>query len=313
MAAMHSSGRNMPYGDSGIRFGFHATDGVKLHCAVAGDPEKPLLICLHGFPEYWAAWREVMNALAGHFHLVAPDQRGFNLSSKPDGVESYRVRNMVTDLAALADRLSPGKPFVLAGHDWGASVAYAYAFAHPERLSHLVIANGVHPACFQRAIFEDEAQRKASQYINRLRAADADALMSEDAFRRTLNMIAGFSQTGWMTPEMRAAYLEAWDRPGAMTAMLNWYRASPIVVPRPGEPAGHSSVLALPDEAMTVRVPHLVIWGEADEALRPICLEGLDRYAPDLTIRKIAGAGHWILHERPAEVASAIRLFLTER
>jgi pimeloyl-ACP methyl ester carboxylesterase len=312
MAAMHFSGRNMPYEDSGIRFGFYATGAVKLHYAVAGGAQKPLMICLHGFPEYWGAWREVMTALAGHFHLVAPDQRGFNLSSKPDGVEPYRIRNMVADIAALADHFSPGKPFVLAGHDWGASVAYAYAFAHPERLSHLIIANGVHPACFQRAIFEDEAQRRASQYINRLRAADADALMAQDRFRSTLNMISGFSQTDWMTPQIRIEYLEAWGRPGAMTAMLNWYRASPIVIPRPGETAGDSLVLSLPAEAMIVRVPHLVIWGDADQALLPVCLEGLDRYAPDLAIRMIAGAGHWVLHEKPVEVAGVIRLFLAE-
>ena len=294
----------------GIRFGFHAVDGVELHYAAAGNPGNPLIICLHGFPEYWAAWREVMTALADRYHLVAPDQRGFNLSSKPQGVDAYRARHMVADLAVLADRFSPGRPFVLAGHDWGASIAYAYAFAHPGRLSHLVIANGVHPACFQRAIFEDEAQRKASQYINRLRAPDADELMSEDGFRRTLKMIAGFSQTDWMTEETRADYLRAWSEPDAMTAMLNWYRASPIAVPLPGEPPGDSFVLSLPGEAMAVRMPHLVVWGDVDEALRPVCLEGLDRYSPDLTIRKIAGAGHWILHEKPAEVANAIRLFL---
>jgi pimeloyl-ACP methyl ester carboxylesterase len=295
---------------SGIRFGFHAAEGVELHYAAAGNPGNPLIICLHGFPEYWAAWREVMTALADRYHLVAPDQRGFNLSSKPQGVDAYRARHMVADLAGLADHFSPGRPFVLAGHDWGASIAYAYAFAHPGRLSHLVIANGVHPACFQRAIFEDEAQRKASQYINRLRAPDADELMSEDGFRRTLKMIAGFSQTDWMTEETRADYLRAWSEPGAMTAMLNWYRASPIAVPLPGEPPGDSFVLSLPGEAMAVHMPHLVVWGDADEALRPVCLEGLDRYSPDLTIRKIAGAGHWILHEKPAEVANAIRLFL---
>lgn len=296
----------------GIRFGFHAADGVELHYAAAGNPENPLIICLHGFPEYWAAWRKVMTALADRYHLVAPDQRGFNLSSKPQGVDAYRARHMVADLAGLADRLSPEKPFVLAGHDWGASIAYAYAFAHPGRLSHLVIANGVHPACFQRAIFEDEAQRRASQYINRLRAPDADELMSEDGFRRTLKMIAGFSQTDWMTEETRADYLRAWSEPGAMTAMLNWYRASPIAVPLPGEQPGNSFVHSLPDEVMAVRMPHLVVWGEADEALRPVCIERLDRYASDLTIRKFPGAGHWILHEKPTKIADAIRLFLGE-
>src|SRR5690606_22016802 len=117
-------------------------------------------------------------------HLVAPDQRGFNLSSKPQGVDAYRAKHMVADLDSLAGVLSPDRPFVLAGHDWGASVAYAYAMAHPSRVSHLVIANGVHPFCFQRAIIEDEEQRAASQYINRLRAPEAEALLSDDGFRR---------------------------------------------------------------------------------------------------------------------------------
>ena len=286
------------------------TGGATLNVALAGDRAAPLVICLHGFPEYWAAWREVMGDLARDHFVVAPDQRGFNLSSKPEEVSAYRARHMVADLAALADRLSPDRPFVLAGHDWGASVAYAYAFAHPARLSGLAIANGVHPWCFQNAIMHDRGQRTASQYINTLRAPDSDHRMVEDGFRRTLRMIEGFSKVDWMTPDIRAGYIEAWSREGAMSAMLNWYRASPIVVPATDEDAGEAMVLNLPVEALAVRMPHLVIWGEADEALRPACLEGLDRFAPDLTIVRVPGAGHWILHEKPAEVAGAIRGFL---
>lgn len=289
------------------------TGDVTLHCAATGDAAAPLIVCLHGFPEYWAAWSAVMAELRGDFWLVAPDQRGFNLSSKPDGVDAYRTRRMVADLDRLADHLSPEKPFVLAGHDWGASVAYAYAIARSDRVSHLVVANGVHPACFQRAIFEDEGQRAASQYINRLRAPEADGLMAEDGFRRTLNMLSGFSRTGWMTDAIRAEYIVAWSRPGAMTAMLNWYRASRIAVPAPGEPAPDSPILSMPREALRVAMPHLVVWGEADEALRPACLEGLGDYAANLTIRRVAGAGHWILHEKPEEVADAIRSFVAGR
>jgi pimeloyl-ACP methyl ester carboxylesterase len=293
-----------------MRFFEFDTGEVTLHCASTGDETAPLVICLHGFPEYWFAWAGVMAELAGDFWLVAPDQRGFNLSSRPAGVDAYRAGRIVADLDRLADHLSPGRPFVLAGHDWGASVAYAYAIAHPDRVSHLVIANGVHPACFQRAIFEDEGQRAASQYINRLRAPEADVLMAEDGFRRTLNMLRGFSRTDWMTDEIRAGYVEAWSRKGAMSAMLNWYRASRIAVPAPDEAAPDSPILTMPREALAVSMPHLVIWGEADEALRPACLEGLGDYGPDLTIRRVADAGHWILHEKPREVAEAIRGFL---
>ena len=294
-----------------VSFGEHDTGEARLRYAEVGPPDAPLILCLHGFPEYWVAWKGVMAELAGAFRLVAPDQRGYNRSSRPQEVEAYRSKALVGDIASLADHLSPGRPFVLAGHDWGASVAYAYAMAHPRRLSHLVIANGVHPVCFQRAILDDEAQRRASQYINRLRAPDAEALLSQDGFRRLLRMIEGFSQAPFMDDAARAAYVEAWSQPGALTGMLNWYRATPLVVPPVGEPAGEVPILAMPDDAFMVRMPHLVVWGEADRALRPSCLDGLDRFAPDLSVERIADAGHWLLHEKPAQVAAAIRAFLS--
>lgn len=290
---------------------FHVEgNGQRFHCAAAGPGDAPLIICLHGFPEFWAAWSAVMEELAGEFRLVAPDQRGFNLSSRPEGVENYRTSHLVADLAAIADALSPERPYVLAGHDWGASVAYAYAFAHPRRLSHLVVANGVHPWCFQNAILHDPAQRRASQYINRLRAPESDQAMAEDGFRRTLRMLAGFSRTDWMNETDRQAYLEAWGQPGALPAMLNWYRATPLLVPPVDAPSPTAPILGLPAETMMVRVPHLLVWGEGDEALRPSTIDGLERFAPDLTVKRFAGTGHWILHERPVEVADAVRAFL---
>jgi pimeloyl-ACP methyl ester carboxylesterase len=293
-------------------FGFDRVDvgEGRLNVATIGDPERPLVLCLHGFPEYWAAWAGVMEAFAGDFFLAAPDQRGFNLSFRPQGEEAYRTKRLVADIAALADRLSPQRPFVLAGHDWGASVAYAYAFAHPGRVSHLVIANGAHPVCFQRAILEDAGQRAASQYFHTLRAPGAAARMAENDFARTLKMLAGFSRTDWLTPALAAQYRAAWAQPGAMEAMLHWYRSSPILVPRPDEEAGDAPLLSVPAERVTVAMPHLVVWGEADEALRPACLEGLDRFAPDLTVRRVPDAGHWILHEKPGEVARLMREFI---
>jgi epoxide hydrolase 4 len=295
--------------EADFRFGEGKNGDVTIRYTALGDPAAPLILMLHGFPEYWAAWKQVMARLASDFHVVAPDQRGYNRSSKPAGVDAYRARHLAGDVAALADLLSPDRPFVLAGHDWGASVAYAYAFAHSGRLSHLVIANGVHPACFQRAIFEDEGQRSASQYINKLKAADAEQRLSEDNFRRLMRMIAGFSKADWMTKAEAEAYQEVWSRPGALTAMLNWYCASPVIVPEPGAAAPHSPILDFSAEAMTVRVPHLLLWGEADEALRPSSFAGLGQYAPQLDIKTISGAGHWILHEKPDEVAAAIRDF----
>ena len=140
------------------------TNGVRLHVVTAGPKDGKPVILLHGFPEFWYGWRRQIPALAAAgLRVIVPDQRGYNLSDKPKEIEQYRVKHMVADLAALADRLSPGRPFVLAGHDWGASVAYAYAFSRPERLTHLVIANGPHPWTFQTAILDDPGQRAASQ------------------------------------------------------------------------------------------------------------------------------------------------------
>lgn len=301
----------MAFGETGLRFAENTAGGITLRYAAMGRADAPLILMLHGFPEYWAAWRPVMERLADRFFVVAPDQRGYNRSSKPEGVDKYRAKHLVADIAALADTLSPDRPFVLAGHDWGASVAYAYAFSHPDRLTRLVIANGVHPVCFQRAIFEDPDQRQASQYINYLRSAKADGGLSEDNYRRLMRMLSGFSNTDWMDEGEAEGYRAAWSQPGALTGMLNWYRASQIEVPEPGAPAPQGrSVLDLLPETMTVRVPHLLLWGEEDTALRPSCIDGLGRYAPQLTVKKIAGTGHWILHERPDEVAAAIAAFV---
>ncbi|MCG6115204.1 MAG: alpha/beta fold hydrolase [Mesorhizobium sp.] len=291
-----------------LTFGEHDTGDVRLHFAEMGPKDAPLIFCLHGFPEYWTAWKAVMGELAGNFRLVAPDQRGFNLSSRPSAVEAYRGRHLVADFASLADHLSPDRPFVLAGHDWGASVAYAYAFRHAARLSHLVIANGVHPICFQRAIIEDPEQRQASQYMRLLCSERAEQLLAEDNYRRLMGMIEGFSTTSFMDNETRAAYVETWSRPGALSAMLNWYRASPILVPEPDIEAAMPPELARGD--FSLPMPHLLLWGEADQALRPSTFPGLEEFAPDLTVRRFPNAGHWILHERPREVADAIRTFL---
>lgn len=293
-----------------LRFNTYELETVSLNVAQAGDERKPLIICLHGFPEFWEAWAPVMQELSNDFHLAAPDQRGFNLSSKPEAVEAYRTKHMVADLDSLAARLSPDKPFILAGHDWGASVAYAYAIAYPQRVSKLVIANGVHPVCFQHAIINDGEQRAASQYINRLREADAEELLSDDEYRRLLRMIAGFSKTDFMSDEMKARYIKAWSQQGALTGMLNWYRASPIVVPQIERPHENPMILDMAEDKFSVQMPHLVIWGEEDDALRPSCLNGLERFAQDLKIVRVKNAGHWILHEKPHEVASAMRSFI---
>ena len=210
-------------------------NGIDLGVRAMGDPDAPLMLFLHGFPEYSGAWDEVLPAFAGSYHAVAPDQRGYAGSSKPEGLEAYRVKELVRDVLGLGERFSPGRPFVLVAHDWGASVAYATAMAAPARISRLVIINGVHPGPFQRALLEDDAQRQASSYMHYLRDPRAEERLSANSFEKLMGMLVRFGPQPWLTPEKRAGYLEAWSPPGALTGMLNWYRASPLLVPKPGE------------------------------------------------------------------------------
>src|SRR5215510_2106824 len=173
-------------------------EGIDLFVRSQADPSAPLVVVLHGFPEYSGAWDGVLPAF-GHVHAVAPDQRGYERSSKPEGVDAYKVRHLVRDVLALGDQLSPGRPFALVGHDWGASVAYAAAIAAPGRISSLAVINGVHPGPFQHALIEDEAQRKASSYIPYLRDSRAEERLSANGFEKLLGMLGRFGPQPWLT------------------------------------------------------------------------------------------------------------------
>jgi pimeloyl-ACP methyl ester carboxylesterase len=286
-------------------------NGIDLFIRAMGDPAAPLVLFLHGFPEFSGAWNEVLPAFADRYHVVAPDQRGYARSSKPAGVDAYRVRHLVRDVLALADRLSTDRPITLVGHDWGASVAYATAIAAPARISRLAVINGVHPGPFQRALIEDEGQRQASSYIPYLRDPRAEERLSANGYEKLLGMLVRFGPQPWLTPEKRAAYLEAWSAPGALTGMLNWYRASPLLVPAPGETVDAAKVLKLDPTQLRIRMPHLLVWGMDDRALPPSARATLADYCDSLTVREIADADHWVVHQRTDEVIGHLRPFLT--
>jgi pimeloyl-ACP methyl ester carboxylesterase len=285
-------------------------NGIELHLRAMGEPGAPLVLFLHGFPEYSGAWDEVLPAFAGAFHAVAPDQRGYARSSKPEGLEAYRVKQLVRDVLGLGDHFSPDRPFVVVAHDWGASVAYATAIAAPHRIAKLVVINGVHPGPFQRALVEDEAQRAASAYMHYLRDPRAEERLSANNFEKLLGMLSRFGPQPWLTAEKRAGYLEAWSPPGALTGMLNWYRASPLVVPHPGETIDPAKVMKLDPAQLRVRMPHLVIWGMDDRALLPVVRATLSDYCDDLRVVEIRGADHWVVHQKTSEVIGHIRNFL---
>ena len=283
-------------------------DGVRLHYAVAGD--GPLMMFLHGFPEFWYAWKDQLVEFGRDHRVVAPDMRGYNVSSKPPDVEQYAMKYLVGDVRALAAQLGDGR-FTLVGHDWGGAVAWAFAIVYPALLDKLVIVNAPHPAIFARELRENPAQQKASEYMLAFRSTRAEEILSADNFAVLSRIVLGdLLAHSHATEDDHRAYLEAWSQPGALTGGLNYYRAARVGPPaRDGSPA--SGTLGTAGAPAIVSVPTLVIWGEKDTALLQGNLEGLGQYVTQLTVRRVPDGTHWVVHEQPALVNRYIREFIS--
>ena len=268
----------------------------------------PRVMLLHGFPEAAFIWDEVMALLAPQAECLAPNLRGFEGSSAPTAMADYRPRHLVADVVAAITAFTAGSgPLdLLVAHDWGGALAWNLAAAHPGLLKRLLIINSPHPATFLRELRHSEAQQRASAYMNFLCRADAAALLSEHDFARLWPF---FGSAAWLTPPLRERYRHAWHNGGrGLDGALNYYRASPL---RPAlGPDDSLHTLVLPDEAVTVRVPTTVLWGDGDVALLPGLLDGLERWVPQLQVLHEHTADHWLVHEKPARVAAVIRSLL---
>jgi pimeloyl-ACP methyl ester carboxylesterase len=293
-----------------IRHGFSSVNDLTLHYASTGDSRRPLLLFLHGFPQFWYGWREQLLALGDTWHCAAPDLPGYNLSSKPSDVARYRAKYLLEDIVAFAAQVSPHKPFTLVAHDWGGALAWALAIRKPELIDRLVIINAVHPGAFQRELAKNPEQAKASQYIHALRAAGSEPLYAANDFELLWQAFADVAAAGHLTSQDRAAYIEAWSQPGALTGMFNWYRASRMTPAAEGASSPPSQ--ASDEDALMVRVPTLVIWGMKDKALLPGCIDGLERWVPGVDIRRVPDGGHWIIHEKPDFISRTIRDWLNQ-
>lgn len=287
-----------------IRHDYASVNGVRLHYAHAG--QGPLMLFLHGFPEFWYAWKNQLQDLGRDHFAVAPDLRGFNLSDCPADVKQYKARILIEDVRQLAEHLGY-KKFVLVAHDWGGAVAWGYAMAHPQTLHRLVIVNSPHPVTFARELAHNPAQAEASQYMNLFRSDKAERVLSENNYARLAKMTVEGWGGGAVDAAERAVYVEAWSRPGALTGSLNYYRASPLYPPIGDDPGARALQLAPAD--FMVRVPTLVVWGMRDTALLPGNLEGLDACVPDLRIERLPEASHWVMHEAPERLNRLIREF----
>lgn len=280
--------------------------GIRLHYATSGERGRPLVLCVHGFPEYWGAWEDVLPALGRWAYAVAPDLRGFNLSSQPKEVQAYRAREIVGDLVQLVGALGYDSAFVL-GHDWGGAAAWQMAIAHPHLVRKLAILNSPHPVPFARELANNPEQQRASAYMNWLRGPEAERKLAENDFARLIGFLSDLAPgtRPWLTEARLAKYREVWSR--GLTGGLNYYRATPLHPPSAEEPG--AKAVTLDPAQFVVKVPTLVLWGMKDRALLPCLLEGLDEVVPDLRIERLEQVTHWLAHEVPELIAEEVSKF----
>ena len=284
--------------------------GIELDVVDIGPHDAPALFFLHGFPESHRTWRHQIAHFSDRFRCVAPDQRGYRGSSKPQEVDAYTPDKLIGDVFGLADALGIDT-FTVVGHDWGGAIAWGTAYwgQMNGRVTRAVIANAPHMGIFQKLLYTNEHQRAASQYMRGFRDPANDALVREHGLAGLLMQEIKWDRPDQMEPEERAALLEDWQDRDAAFAMLNWYRASPVDIPpldAPYElPEGWT-----PPPLPRLTIPTLVIWAMDDLALPPENLEGMDDLIEDLTIVEVPGCGHFVPWEAPEKVNAAMDEFL---
>lgn len=286
-----------------LKHDFTQVNGIRLHYVSAGSGD--LILFAHGFPTFWYMWRHQL-AEFGRDHLaLAPDLRGYNLSSKPDAIPQYRLPIIVEDLRALVEHLGYDR-FTLVGNDWGGILAWAFALHHPEMLEKLIILSSPHPACFDRELRENPVQQEASQYLLGLRTPGSEDTLAADNYRLLADNVLNFP---FYDDHDRACYRRSWSQPGGLTGALGWYRAAWLGPPADDGTAPHGNYV--PEIInQEVHVPTLMIKAEGCPYFLAGTLDGLDAYVPDLTLTRLPSQSHWIAEEQPDAVDRHIREFL---
>lgn len=279
---------------------FIQTNGIRLHTMLAGPKSGPPVILLHGFPEFWRCWIKQLPALVeAGFRVIIPDQRGYNLSDKPQGIKNYRVDELVKDIVGLIDALDYQK-VNLVGHDWGAVVAWMLAYQHPGRLQRLGILNVPHPLVMRRFVTHDFEQMRRSWYAFFFQLPWLPQRgMSTNNWRGAVSALRGSGKIHTFTNEDIERYKEAWSQPGAMTAMINWYRAVRYQTKLPKE--------------MPIKVPTLMMWGMKDVALTHRMARPSIDHCDDGKLILFPDATHWVQHEAAEDVNQHLIDFLLDR
>ncbi len=271
---------------------FH-NGAIELHAVAAGPADGPVVVLLHGFPEFWYSWHRQIEPLAdAGFRVIVPDQRGYNRSSKPHGASSYALSELTSDVLAIADQLGRERVF-LAGHDWGAAVAWSVALLHPTRVAKLAILNVPHPSVMRRYLKTNRRQLRRSWYMFFFQLPFIpEAAFSAFNFRLGVRSLVHSSRPNTFSEDDLAQYRAAWSQPDALTAMINWYRAA------------FRYRSKFPDS--TVHVPTRILWGERDAFLLSAMAHDSLSYCDSAELYTFANASHWLQHEEPARVSELL-------
>ena len=267
---------------------FHLSTGVQLEGLDAGPEGGELVVLLHGFPESGDAWRRQLPVLASAgLHAVAPHQRGYAGSSKPPGVAPYRLSALAQDVLALADELQ-AEQFTVVGHDWGAAVGWHLPTLHPDRLRRLVVLNGPHAGTVGPHAMRHPMQYVRGWYIGAFQLPMVpEWMLGANGFALLKRAIQSTARPGSIPDDLLERYEQQWSHPGALTAMLNWYRALAFDLPTP---------------TLRIGLPVTVLWGERDPALDRGLADAALALCSDGKLVSLPEATHWLHHEEPEAV-----------
>lgn len=285
--------------------GYFGSGDTRLHYVEAG--KGPLIILYHGFPSFWYSWFDQMEALKASYHVVAVDGLGAGLSAKPEALEAYRVPRLAAQIDALARHLNGNKRFTLIGHDWGAALAFAYAQAYPKRLNAVIGMSAPPYNQFLDLVRGSSEQQKRSQYMQLFRTVTLNDIrerkLTELIWQQSYGSLIA---RGDLTRDEGELFRAALADPLAINGGMNWYRAN---MPPTSE---ITSATYWPPGKSLIRVPALLIWGEADSTFVPEFLIKMEDYAPKVEIARLSGINHWTSMEQPKAANAAIERFLSQ-
>jgi pimeloyl-ACP methyl ester carboxylesterase len=303
---------------NGLRFHY-------VHAAPAEGDKAPMILFLHGYPSFWYQWKDQLNEFGRDHFAVAPDLRGYNLTTIPAGTDQYKMKYLVEDVRAFAEKVGgKGRKFVLVGHDWGGLLSWVFTMYHPEMVEKLVIINAPHPMIFEREMRENPVQRWGSNYTFAFNNFDGyhwdEKLSANDFAGLTQGILGEQIKSGRYADADVQAWKKAWSVPGALNAGLEYYRANHLNPPynetHPADkiPTSWSArEVTEGAKAPIIKVPTLVIWGLLDTALQQGNLSGMEKLVPNAHFVLYPHDTHWVSISKSKEVDQNIRDFIEDK